>query len=171
MHFSQDQALRPAAALEAILTGSERNSAAGFALNPQAAMAAQMVNGAPRMKMGQVGGPAFMGSSPGMAQMNLPMQNGGGMNGSPHFSHLAAPGMVGQMGMNSSPASMHMAPPMMPQHSAQGTSSSAASADTSPQVNNKRRRSNVKMEEDGGGGGVEGKVKPSPRMGKKAKPS
>lgn len=169
MHFSQDRSLRPAAAVETIVN-DERNALHAMN-NQQAVPAAQMVNGVQRMGMrvpsGQAG-TSFMGSSPSMSHMNLPMQNGG-MNGSPHFSNLIPPGMVGQMGNNSSPASTHMAPPMMPQHSQQGTSSSAASADTSPQVNNKRRRSTVKMEEDGGGG--EGKVKPSPRMGKKNRPS
>lgn len=65
------------------------------------------------------------------------------------------------------------APPMLPQHSQQGTNSSGPSANTSPQVNNKRRRSTVKDED--GGGGPDGllnqqRVKPSPRMTKKAKP-
>merc|ERR1711977_241990 len=57
--------------------------------------------------------------------------------------------------------------------SQQGTNSSGPSANTSPQVNNKRRRSTVKDED--GGGGPDGllnqqRVKPSPRMTKKAKP-
>lgn len=60
---------------------------------------------------------------------------------------------------------------MMPQHSQQGTNSSAASANTSPQVNNKRRRSTVKMEGDDPGVDGGHKVKPSPRMPKKPKPS
>jgi len=103
--------------------------------------------------------------------MNLPMQPNG-MHGSPHLQGGLLPGqMPGGMG-TPSPAQTHMAaPPMMPQHSQQGTNSSAASANTSPQVNNKRRRSTVKMEGDDGGAEVGHKVKPSPRMPKKPKPS
>lgn len=168
MHFSQDRALRPNAAVDALATEYTKPGEGNVTSNPQMMAAGNAPNGTPRMmKMGAPAG--FVNSSPGMTHMNLPMQNGV-MNGSPHFNHTAIPGMQGQMGMaNSSPAQSHMAPPMVPQHSQQGTNSTAASADTSPQVSNKRRRSTVKAEEDGGGG--DAKVKPSPRMGKKAKPS
>lgn len=71
------------------------------------------------------------------------------------------------MGQTGSPAPM-AAPMMIPQHSQQGTNSSAASANTSPNVSAKRRRSAVKMEDEGGGQGeVNGgnRVKASPRVG------
>lgn len=188
MHFAQDRSLRSNAAMDALTSEYERQpNMGGGTSNPQANLQgnAQLPSGGtPRMaSMGkppnfhQSGAPGFVNSSPGMPNMNLPMQPNGAMNGSPHIGNLAAPGMpghAGQMGMMgmASPAQTNMAPPMVPQLSQQGTSSSAASANTSPQVNNKRRRSTVKAEEDGGGGGVGGdaKVKPSPRLGKKAKP-
>lgn len=167
MHFAQDRQLRPAQAIDQLASEYEKQVQNGTSGGPQ-----QPVNGTPRMmrlQQGQPSAPGYMNSSPNVSHMSLPMQNGA-MNGSPHFANINAPGMPPQMGMAmSSPAQAHMAPPMMLQHSQQGTNSSTVSADTSPQVNNKRRRSTVKMEEDGGGG--EGKVKPSPRIGKKVKPS
>lgn len=165
MHFSQERSLRPKDAVDALANEYQKQPDGGMTSNPMlAAGNAQMVNGGtPRMmKMGAPGN--FANSSPGMANMNLPMQANGAMNGSPHFGNAAMPGL-----QNSSPAPSHMAPPMLPQHSQQGTNSTTVSADTSPQVSNKRRRSTVKTEEEGIGN--EGKVKPSPRMGKKAKPS
>lgn len=116
-------------------------------------------------------------SSPSVSNLNLPMQNGmSGINGSPHIANN--PGLAPNMNMpNSHTPSPHQsnmaAPPMVLQHSQQGTNSSAASANTSPNVNAKRRRSTVKLEgEDGGADGSQGanRVKPSPRMPKKAKP-
>ena len=116
-------------------------------------------------------------SSPSVSNLNLPMQNGmSGINGSPHIANNA--GLAPNMNMaNSHTPSPHQsnmaAPQMLPQHSQQGTNSSAASANTSPNVNNKRRRSTVKLEgDDGGADGSQGgtRVKPSPRMPKKAKP-
>ncbi|KAK4927958.1 hypothetical protein LTR66_016253, partial [Elasticomyces elasticus] len=64
---------------------------------------------------------------------------------------------------------VHMAaPPMVPQHSAQGTNSSVASANASPNVSGKRRRSTVKVEDEGGGEVVQAqRVKASPRVGHK----
>ena len=119
-------------------------------------------------------------SSPNVSNLNLPMQNGIPMNGSPQIANNPGlnPGLAPNMNMpNSHSPSPHQgnmaAPPMMPQHSQQGTNSSAASTNTSPNVNNKRRRSTVKMEGDEGGGETNvaaNRVKPSPRLPKKAKP-
>lgn len=122
--------------------------------------------------------------SPQVSNPNLPMHhlNGPMMNGSPHISqHQGIPGTLApnhQLNLGQShtpsPAISHMAaPPMIPQHSQQGTNSSAASANTSPNVSGKRRRSQVKMEgDDPGGPEVNGnqRVKASPRVGKKGKP-
>nr|OQO27158.1 hypothetical protein B0A51_05153 [Rachicladosporium sp. CCFEE 5018]OQO28600.1 hypothetical protein B0A51_05419 [Rachicladosporium sp. CCFEE 5018] len=111
--------------------------------------------------------PSGFGSSPALNHMPLP----NGVTSSPHMGQTLNLPLGLQPANMSSPNSGAMAaPPMLPQHSQQGTNSSAASANTSPMVSNKRRRSQVKMEEGDGGGG-EGKVKPSPRMGKKGKPS
>ena len=116
-------------------------------------------------------------NSPSVANLNLPMQNGvPGLNGSPHIAHnqgLAPNNMNMPNSHSPSPHQTNMAAPMVPQHSQQGTNSSAASANTSPNVNNKRRRSTVKTEaDDGAAEGSQGanRVKPSPRMPKKAKP-
>lgn len=124
--------------------------------------------------------------SPSVSNMNLPMQHLNGpmvMNGSPHIGQH--PGLPGGLAPNHnlnlgqshtpSPAQSHMAAPsMIPQHSQQGTSSSAASANTSPNVSGKRRRSQVKTEGDEMGidmNGTQGqRVKASPRVGKKGKP-
>jgi hypothetical protein len=134
-----------------------------------------MTNRTPSMQ--SMGMPNVQGqfNSPSVSNLNLPMQNGIPMNGSPHISNT--PGLAPNMNMaNSHTPSPHQsnmaAPQMMPQHSQQGTNSSAASANTSPNVNNKRRRSTVKMEGDDGGGdgGGANRVKPSPTMRKKAKP-
>lgn len=192
MVFAQEKNLRPGTALDQLATEPDKLAAAS---NPQINLPPgpgqngpqamhQMPNGMPpgaggtprmgSMPMpGQPGHPGFQ-SSPALSHMNLP----NGAHGSPHIQGGGlAPGQSGQAntGMGTpSPAQIHMAaPPMLPQHSQQGTNSSAASATTSPQVNNKRRRSTVKVEgdNDGGGPGGANKVKPSPRMGKKAKPS
>lgn len=116
-------------------------------------------------------------ASPNMGNLHLPMQpNGMQMNGgSPQItSHPGLAPNMQQQQPNSHSPSPHQphraAPPMLPQHSQQGTNSSAASANTSPSINNKRRRSTVKLEGDEGGGDGAGRVKPSPRLTKKSKP-
>jgi len=115
-------------------------------------------------------------SSPSVSNLNLPMPNGmPGMNGSPHIPNNAGLAPNNMNMPNSHTPSPHQsnmaAPSMVPQHSQQGTNSSAASANTSPNVNNKRRRSTVKLEgEDGAADGSQGRVKPSPRPPKKGKP-
>ena len=123
-------------------------------------------------------------SSPSTSHVNHTMQNG--TAGSPRLpsaghppGHANPAALAGGPAGTSSPHQNHMAAPLMvPQHSQHGTNSSVASANTSPSVNNKRRRSTVKIEPDEGGGGGDtggplppgGRVKPSPRMTKKAKP-
>lgn len=180
MHFSQDKKIGPEQAMEILAAQYESQSNGG---NPQInypqagqgpdARTPSMQN----MQMGQ-NGQAF--TSPSVANLNLPVQ-ANGMNGSPHLGNN--PGnLAPNMGMaNSHTPSPHQsnmaAPSMMPQHSQQGTNSSVASANTSPNVNNnnnKRRRSTVKLEGDDVGG-MDGnsnanRVRPSPRMSKKAKP-
>jgi hypothetical protein len=96
--------------------------------------------------------------SPHIANLGLP----NGLTGSPHLMQTHTP----------SPASH----PLVAQHSQQGTNSSAASANTSPNVNKRRRPSTVKVEGDEAGGELNGaqKVKPSPRLGggnKRQKPN
>jgi hypothetical protein len=178
MIFAQENKLRPNNALDELVARYERTGATNPQINlppGQGATPNGMAPGAqgtPRMgNMGMPGQPGFQ-SSPSVPNMNLPMQPNG-IHGSPH--HQGGGLLPGQMpgGMGTpSPAQTHMAaPPMMPQHSQQGTNSSAASANTSPQVNNKRRRSTVKMEGEDGGADGGHKVKPSPRMPKKPKPS
>lgn len=115
-------------------------------------------------------------SSPATSTLTLPMQSNGqhSMNGSPHIPHNPNLGPNSHLANSHtpSPAMPHMAAPgMVPQHSQQG-SSSAASANTSPNVSGKRRRSTVKLEgDDGGGGEMNGtqanRVKASPRVGAK----
>jgi hypothetical protein len=177
--FAQDKKIRPEQALEAINAnqpqdGPQANQQGNPQINlpPNGVPAGQRTPSMQHMQMPNAQGNF---SSPAMANLNLPMQNGiPGMNGSPHIANN--PGLAPNMNMpNSHTPSPHQsnmaAPPMIPQHSQQGTNSSAASANTSPQVNNKRRRSNVKLEEDGGGGDQgANKVKPSPRMNKKSRP-
>lgn len=183
MHFSQDQKLRPEQALEAWLAQNEsggqqqQGGAPQIHLPPNGVQ--QMGNRTPSMQHMQMpggpGGPQGNFSSPSVSNLNLPMQNG--MNGSPHIANN--PGLApNNMNMGSHTPSPHIsnmaAPPMVPQHSQQGTNSSAASANTSPQVNSKRRRSQVKLEDDStgpeGGMAPSQRSKPSPRVGKKAKP-
>lgn len=116
-------------------------------------------------------------SSPSVPNMNLPMHMNGQMvmNGSPHIGHPGLPGGLApghnmHLGQTHtpSPAQSHMAaPPMMPQHSAQGTNSSVASANTSPNVTGKRRRSQVKLENDDGMEPASQRIKASPRVGGK----
>ena len=189
MSYAAERKLGPAAAIDGIVAQYQKDggpNGEGQQMNqqgnPQLNLPPNGVpvgNRTPSMQHMQTpnaqGGNQF--SSPSMANLNLPMQNGiPGMNGSPHIPNN--PGLAPNMNMpNSHTPSPHQsnmaAPQMMPQHSQQGTNSSAASANTSPNVNNKRRRSTVKMEGDeGGGDGSHGanRVKPSPRMGKKAKP-
>ena len=170
--FASDKQLRPDAAVEQLVAEYEKT---GLGQNPQINLPqgqqqSGMVNGVPQgstPRMGNMPGPQGFQGSPGIAYQGLP----NGMNGSPHLHGGGLAPVHGQMG-TPSPAQNHMAaPPMMPQHSQQGTNSSAASANTSPQVNNKRRRSTVKLEAEEGDGGGGQKVKPSPRMGKKNKPS
>lgn len=180
MIFAQEKNLRPGHALDQLVSQYEKSGATNT--NPQINLPPGQAGapngmppgaqGTPRMgSMGMPGQPGFQGS-PSVPNMNLPMQ-ANGIHSSPH---LQGGGLIpGQMpgGMGTpSPAQTHMAaPPMMPQHSQQGTNSSAASANTSPQVNNKRRRSTVKMEGEDAAGDGGHKVKPSPRMPKKPKPS
>lgn len=166
MHASQERKMRPEQALEA-LVGEYDMQPGQHGGNPQI----NLPNGAPQgartpsmanMQMGQNG----QFSSPNVSHMNLPM------NGSPHIGHPGnlAPGMNMTNSHTPSPHQSNMAaPPMMPQHSAQGTNSSIASENTSPNLNNnngKRRRSTVKMEDEN----EAARVKPSPRLGKKQKP-
>lgn len=165
MHYSQEKKIRPEQALEAMnqqYEAQQQNQQNGVA---QGSRTPNMQN----MHMAQGN---F--SSPSVSNLQLPMQNG--MNGSPHMGNNPGGLAPGNMNMsNSHTPSPHQsnmaAPSMMPQHSQQGTNSSAASANTSPNINNnnKRRRSTVKLE-DGDGGGDNKMVKPSPRMPKKNKP-
>ena len=177
MIYAQEKDMRPNTALDQLVALYEKAGASNPQINlPQGQGAtpngmAPGAQGTPRMgNMGMPGQPGFQGS-PSVPNMNLPMHPNG-IQGSPHLQGGLLPGqMPGGMG-TPSPAQTHMAtPPMMPQHSQQGTNSSAASANTSPQVNNKRRRSTVKMEGEDGGADPGHKVKPSPRMPKKPKPS
>lgn len=179
MHYAQEKKMRPEQALEALVAQYESQPNGG---NPQinypqngSAPGSRTPN-MQNMQMGQNGQPF---TSPSVANLNLPMQ-ANGMNGSPHLGNNSgnlAPNMSMANSHTPSPHQSNMAAPsMMPQHSQQGTNSSAASANTSPNVNNnnKRRRSTVKLEGDDGGG-ADGnpnanRVKPSPRMTKKAKP-
>lgn len=163
--FASDKQLRPDAAVEQLV--AEYDKGGNLQMQQQQGGMSngvqQNAGGTPRM--GNMPGPPGFQGSPSIQFQNLP----NGMNGSPH---LHGGGLApGQMGTPSPAQNPMAAPPMVPQHSQQGTSSSAASANTSPQVNNKRRRSTVKMEGEEGDGGGGQKVKPSPRMGKKAKPS
>ena len=186
MAFAQDKRLRPDAAIDALVTQYQREGGPeGQQMsqqgNPQINLPPNGVpvgNRTPSMQHMQIPNAQGQFSSPSMSNLGLPMQNGiPGMNGSPHIANN--PGLAPNMNMvNSHTPSPHQsnmaAPPMVPQHSQQGTNSSAASANTSPNVNNKRRRSTVKMEGDEGGGDSSqgaNRVKPSPRMGKKAKPA
>lgn len=126
-------------------------------LAPYAALdqyVAQIANGA-NANLQQAGGPRTpgmpnfpLGTSPAQAHLNLP-------DGSPHIG---------------SPA---QAPGMQLQQSQHGTSSSGPSANTSPNASNKRRRpSAVKTEDDNQpNGNPAKKVNPSPRIGKRSKPS
>jgi len=124
-------------------------------MNPLFGYAQQNASLAPYAALDQyvstvVANPNNPNASPAPGSLNLP--------GSPHIS--------------GSPA---QAPGMIPQHSQQGTHSSGASANTSPNVaNNKRRRpSGVKMEDDlpQANGVVQASkansVKASPRVGGK----
>jgi len=187
MHFSQERKMRPDQALEALVAQYDAQGA-GQQGNPQINLPPNGIstgNRTPSMQHMQMPNQGNF-SSPSVSNLNLPMQPNG-MNGSPHIANHPglAPNMTLAQQQNShtpSPRAANMgAPQMMPQHSQQGTnSSSAASANTSPNVHNKRRRSTVKLEEEGsgvdggqgGGGGGAGqqRVKPSPRMTKKAKP-
>lgn len=112
----------------------------------------------------------FMMASPAMQAGMLP----GGMNGSgsPHINLNAANLNPGSNVHTPSPAHVHMqAPAMVQQMSQQGSTGSAASVNTSPNVagGKRRRQSAVKTEDEGGGmgevNGVPPKVKQSPRVG------
>jgi len=189
MHFAQEKKMRPEQALEAWVAQYDASGGNGQGAqqpipqgNPQINLppnGVPMGSRTPSMQNMHMQQPNQQGnfSSPSVSNMSLPMQNG--MNGSPHIPNH--PGLAPNMSMqpNSHTPSPHIsnmaAPPMMPQHSQQGTNSSGPSANTSPNVNNKRRRSTVKMEgEDGGAqdgpAPNQQRVKPSPRMTKKAKP-
>lgn len=181
MWCAHKEKLRPEQALEQLVAQSEgqANGQLQHGGNPQINLPP---NGVPQgsrtpsmgnMQMpqnGQVGPYA----SPSVANLNLP----NGMNGSPHLGNHPgnlAPNMSMPNSHTPSPHQSNMAaPPMVPQHSQQGTNSSVASANTSPNMNNtgaKRRRSTVKLEgDDGGGTDNSNRVKPSPRMAKKPKP-
>ena len=156
--FAQEKKMRPETALEAINTQYENQGEANAQQpnqqgNPQINLppnGVQMGSRTPSMQNMQMPGAQGVNqfSSPHVANLNLPMHNGmpGAMNGSPHLSNNS--GLAPNMNMaNSHTPSPHQgnmaAPAMVPQHSQQGTNSSAASANTSPQVNNKRRRSTV----------------------------
>lgn len=181
MVFAQEKKLRPEPAMEAWLSefGGQNGGQQGnpqINLPPNGIPAGNRTPSMQHMQMPNAQGNQFS-SSPSVSNLGLPMQNGMGvMNGSPSIANN--PGLAPNMNMaNSHTPSPHMnnmaAPPMVPQHSQQGTNSSAASTNTSPNVNNKRRRSTVKMEGDEGGGEANtaaNRVKPSPRMGKKGKP-
>ncbi|KAK5175025.1 uncharacterized protein LTR77_000161 [Saxophila tyrrhenica] len=183
--FAGDSNLRPSQALEQLVRTYEQTNLQPHQQQPQH-------DGNPQINLPPNG--MTPGSrTPSMANMSMPggqqpnhfsspaLSNMSGpvMNGSPHIPHnpnLTAPHNMPPNSHTPSPHQSNMAaPPMLPQHSQQGTSSSAASANTSPNVGNKRRRSTVKMEGDegsgeGGGAHGAGRVKPSPRLGKKNKP-
>lgn len=184
MWYSIEKKVRPEGAMEALNASYDSQGGQGAQGNPQINLPP---NGAPQgartpsmqnMQMPPNGQQGNF-SSPSVSNLNLPMQNG--MNGSPHMGNhpgnLTAPNMGMPNSHTPSPHQSNMAaPPMMPQHSQQGTNSSVASANTSPNINNnnKRRRSTVKTEgpdgEGGDGNPNANRVKPSPRMTKKAKP-
>ena len=185
MSFAQEKRLRAEPAMEAWVaqyqaTGGQ-NGAANEQGNPQINLPPNGVpvgNRTPSMQNMQMPNVQGQFSSPSFSNLGLPMQNG--MNGSPHIANN--PGLAPNMANmpNSHTPSPHQsnmaAPTMLPQHSQQGTNSSAASTNASPNVNNKRRRTSVKMEGDEGGGevGVQAvaanRMKPSPRGTKKSKP-
>lgn len=167
-NYASEKQLRPEQAMEQLVQQYEQNP-------PQINLPNGMQPGARTPSMGNMQVPNAQFSSPNVANLNLPMQNGMPMNGSPQITSNPGlqPGMMQPNSHTPSPRQANRAaPPMMPQHSQQGTNSSAASANTSPSINNKRRRSTVKLEGDegGGDGGPGNRVKPSPRMTKKAKP-
>jgi hypothetical protein len=188
MSHSQEHNMRPEKAIDALAAQYEMANAGNDVGTPQGQMQ-QQPNGMPvgnrtpamaNRQMPPNGMPAFA-ASPALSHLNLPMQPNG-MNGSPHLGH---PGLQGGMMGNSHTPSPHLsnmaAPPMIPQHSAQGTNSSTASANTSPNAtsnnnhanntSNKRRRSTVKHEGDDVPEPTgNAKVKPSPRMSKKQRP-
>ena len=187
MYFAQEKKLRPEQAIEALVAqyDSQPNGMPPQGGYPQIAfppngMAQARTPSMGNMQMQQNGQPGAF-SSPSMSHLNLSMQPNG-MNGSPRLGNHPgnlAPNMNMVNSHTPSPHQSNMAAPsMVPQHSQQGTNSSAASANTSPNVNannSKRRRSTVKLEgEDGGGAdgntNANARVKPSPRMSKKAKP-
>lgn len=178
--FAHEKKLRPEQALDAWV---QENESAGQQPNQQGNPQINLPqNGVPvgnrtpsmpnmQMPNAQAGNQF---SSPNVSNLNLPMQNGiPGMNGSPHIANNTglAPNMNLVNSHTPSPHQSNMAaPPMVPQHSQQGTNSSVASANTSPNVNNKRRRSTVKLENEDSTAEGGGRVKPSPRMPKKSKP-
>lgn len=178
--FATEKKLRPEQALEAMVqeyetTGQQPNQQGNPQINlPQNGV--PVGNRTPSMQNMQMPNAQAGGqfSSPSVSNLNLPMQNGiPGMNGSPHIANNTglAPNMNLVNSHTPSPHQSNMAaPPMVPQHSQQGTNSSAASANTSPNVNNKRRRSTVKLETEDSTAEGAGRVKPSPRMPKKSKP-
>lgn len=175
-NYAAEKELRPEQAMEQLVQQYEQNNANPQpGNNPQINFPNGMQPGARTPSMGNMQAPNAQFSSPNVSNLNLPMQNGIPMNGSPQITSNPGlqPGMMQPNSHTPSPRQTNRAaPPMMPQHSQQGTNSSAASANTSPSINNKRRRSTVKLEGDEGGGdaGPGNRVKPSPRMTKKAKP-
>ncbi len=138
----QNSNLRPYAALDQYVANIALNGAASA---QNAAGQGLLQSGQRTPSMGQFP----MGQSPSAAHLGLPENV---IGGSPAQGHMQAPGMALQQ-------------------SQQGTSSSGPSANTSPNTN-KRRRPSVKTEGDeapGQANGVQPKVKPSPRIGKRQK--
>lgn len=136
--------LAPYIALDSYVANIQMNNAGAIAGNPNGVMQP----GQRTPSMGQFP----MGQSPAAAHLNLP-DNNSMIGGSPAQGHMQAPSMALQQ-------------------SQQGTSSSGPSANTSPNVSNKRRRASVKAEGEEGAGqpnGVQNKIKPSPRLGKRQK--
>lgn len=183
-NYASEEHLPPDQALKQLVMQNDQNAANAPQQqpgNPQINFPNGMPPGGARTpSMAHMQAPNAQFASPSVSHLNLPLQNGMPMNGSPQITSNPGlhPGMMQQQQQpNSHTPSPRQAnrgaPPMMPQHSQQGTNSSAASANTSPSVNNKRRRSTVKLEGDEGGGEAVppgNRVKPSPRMTKKAKP-
>ena len=96
-------------------------------------------------------------------------------NGQQQFAS-PAPGAHLNLPNTASPASMNMSPAMQAHGLQQGnaTGSQGASASASPSVSNKRRRASGVKVEDGDNAAPESegtKVKPSPRVNKRQKPT
>lgn len=185
IEHAQKAELRPADALSSIVKVYEEQAASAppdmAAVQAFQSQAAQMNLTLPPQRQASLAGsrtpmqaqmslPQGGAFSPQVANMNMPMQMAhlnGPVAGSPHIPHNPQLNMIQQQqqqGQTGSPGTM-AAPSMIPQHSAQGSSSTGASANTSPNVSAKRRRSQVKVEDDSGGIETNGRVKASPRIG------